>query len=135
MGWVNQVPNATHTFLEKTWEVGPGESNEVQHRKVQGFALGPEESQAYIQTGRSNPWVKGKIRSPQYRKKGLIARKEKAASQGRHKGQIKIVYIESIRKQGIPNTFTGTRSGITRRMKAIKIRTGEQLENIWQGGD
>ena len=79
--------------------------------------------------------VKGKIRTPQYRKKGLIARKGKAASQGRHKGQIKIVYVDSIRKQGIPSTFTGTRSGITRRMKAIKIRTGEQLENIWQGGD
>ena len=30
--------------------------------------------------------VKGKIRSLQYRKKGFIARKEKAASQGRHKG-------------------------------------------------
>ena len=26
-----------------------GESNEVQHRKVQGFALGLEESQAFIQ--------------------------------------------------------------------------------------
>ena len=79
--------------------------------------------------------LKGKIRSLQYRKKGFIARKEKAASQGRHKGQIKIVYLESIRKQGIPSTFTGARSGITRRMKAIKIRTREQLENIWQGGD
>ena len=32
---------------------GPGEPHEVQHRKVQGLALGPEESQAYIQTGRS----------------------------------------------------------------------------------
>jgi len=71
--------------------------------------------------------LKGKIRSPQYRKKGFRARKEKAASQGRHKGQIGIVYVESIRKQGIPSTFTG--------MKAIKIRTGEQLENIWQRGD
>ena len=79
--------------------------------------------------------LKGKIRSLQYRKKGFIARKEKAASQGRHKGQIEIVYVESIRKQGIPSTFTGARSRITRRMKAIKIRTGEQLENIWQGGD
>ena len=29
----------------------------------------------------------------------------------------------------------GIQSGITRRMKAINIRTGEQLENIWQGGD
>jgi len=77
----------------------------------------------------------GKIRSLQYRKKGFIARKEKAASQGRHKGQIEIVYVESIRKQRIPSTFTGARSRITRRMKAIKIRTGEQLENIWQGGD
>ena len=27
--------------------MGPGESNEVQHSKVQGFALGPEESQEY----------------------------------------------------------------------------------------
>ena len=76
--------------------------------------------------------MKGKIRSLQCRKKGFIARKEKAASQGRHKGQIEIVYVESIRKQGIPSTFG---SGITRRMKAIKIRTGEQLKNIWQGGD
>ena len=79
--------------------------------------------------------MKGKIGSLQYRKKGFIAGKEKAASQGRHKGQIEIVYVESIRKQGIPSTFTGTRSGITRRMKAIRIRTGEHLKNIWQGGD
>ena len=79
--------------------------------------------------------MKGKIRSLQYRKRGFIARKEKAASQSRHKGQIEIVYLESIRKQGIPSIFTGARSRITRRMKAIKIRTGEQLENIWQGGD
>ena len=79
--------------------------------------------------------LKGKIRSLKYRKKGFIARKEKAASQGRHKGQIEIVYVERVRKQGIPSTFTGARSGITRRMKAIKVRTGEQLENIWQGGD
>ena len=35
--------------------VGPGESNEVQHSKVQCFAFGPEESQAYIQTGMSSP--------------------------------------------------------------------------------
>lgn len=77
--------------------------------------------------------LKGKIRSLKYRKKGFIARKEKAASQSRHKEQI--VYVESIRKQGIPSTFTGARSRITRRMKAKKIRTGEQLENIWQGGD
>ena len=76
--------------------------------------------------------MKGQIRSPQYRKKGFIARKEKAALQGRHKGQIEIVYVEIIRKQGISSTFTGARSGITRRMKAIKIRTGEQVENIWQ---
>ena len=79
--------------------------------------------------------MKGKIRSLQYRKRGFIARKEKAASQSRHKGQIEIVYVESIGKQGIPSTFTDTRSGITKRMKAVKIRTGEQLENIWQGGD
>ena len=32
-----------------------GESNEAQHRKVQGLALGPEESQAFIQTGKSSP--------------------------------------------------------------------------------
>ena len=70
-----------------------------------------------------------------YRGKGLTARKGKVASQSRNKRQIEIVYVERIRKQGIPSTFTGTRSEITRRMKAIKIRTGEQLENIWQGGD
>ena len=79
--------------------------------------------------------LKGKIRSLKYRKKGFIAGKEKAASRGRHKGQIEIVYVESIGKQGIPSTFTGARFRITRRMKAIKIRTGEQLKNIWQGGD
>ena len=70
-----------------------------------------------------------------YREKGLTARKGKVASQSRNKGQIEIVYVESIRKQGIPSTFTGARSRITRRMKAIKIRTGEQLKNIWQGGN
>ena len=79
--------------------------------------------------------MKDKIRSLQYRKKGFIARKEKAASQSRHKGQIEIVYVESIIKQGILSIFTGARSRITRRMKAIKIRTGEQLKNIWQGGN
>ena len=76
--------------------------------------------------------MKSENRTPQ---KGLTARKGKAASQGRHKGQIEIVYVERVRKQGIPSTFTGARSGITRRMKAIQIRTREQLENIWQGGD
>ena len=70
-----------------------------------------------------------------YREKGLTARKGKVASQSRNKGQMEIVYVESVRKQGIPSTFTDNRSGVTRRMKAIKIRTGEQLENIWQGGD
>ena len=70
-----------------------------------------------------------------YIERGLTARKGKVASQSRNKGQIEIVYVESIRKLGIPSTFTGARSEITRRMKAIKIRTGEQLENIWQGGD
>jgi len=70
-----------------------------------------------------------------YREKDLTGRKGKVASQSRNKGQIEIVYVESVRKQGIPSTFADTRSGITRRMKAIKIRTGEQLENIWQGGD
>jgi len=65
-----------------------------------------------------------------YREKGLTARKGKVASQSRNKGQIEIVYVESVRKQGI-RTFADTRSGVTRRMKAIKIRTGEQLENIW----
>jgi len=70
-----------------------------------------------------------------YRERGLTARKGKVASQSRSKGQIEIVYVESVRKQGIPSTFTDTRSAITRRMKSIEIRTGEQLENIWQGGD
>ena len=70
-----------------------------------------------------------------YREKGLTARKGKVASQSRNKGQIEIVYVESVRKQGIPSTFTDTGSGIARRMKAIEIRAGEQLENIWQGGD
>ena len=79
--------------------------------------------------------MKDKIRSLQYRKKGFIARKEKETSRSRHKRQIEMVYVESIRKQGIPSTFTGARFEITRRVKAIKIRTGEQLENIWQGGD
>ena len=35
----------------KRLEVALGESNEVQHSEVQGFALRPEESQVYIQTG------------------------------------------------------------------------------------
>ena len=70
-----------------------------------------------------------------FRGKGLTARKGKVASQSRNRGQIERVYVESVRKQGIPSTFTGARSEITRRIKAIKIRTGEQLENIWQGGD
>jgi len=39
--------------------------------------------------------LKGKIRSPQHRKKGFTARKEKAASQGRHKGHPE--YIENCR--------------------------------------
>ena len=43
--------------------------------------------------------------------------------------------MESVRKQGIPSTFTDTRTGITERMKAIEIRAGEQLENTWQGAD
>ena len=42
--------------------------------------------------------MKAKIRSLQYKKKGFIARKEKAASQGRHKGQIEIVYVEGVRR-------------------------------------
>ena len=67
-----------------------------------------------------------------YREKVLTARKEKVASQSRNKGQIEIVHVESVRKQGIPSTFTENRSGITRRINAINIRTGEQLENIWQ---
>ena len=70
-----------------------------------------------------------------YREKGLTARKGKVASQSRNKGQIEIVYVESVRKQGISITFTDTRSGITGRMETMKIRTGEQLDNIWQGGD
>ena len=40
-----------------------------------------------------------------------------------------------LENKGFQATFTDTRSGITRRMKAIKIRTGEQLENIWQRGE
>ena len=36
-------------------KVGLAEPDEVQHSKVQSFALGPEESQASIQTGRSSP--------------------------------------------------------------------------------
>ena len=48
-----------------------------------------------------------------YREKSLTARKGKVASQSRNKGQIEIVYVESIRKQGIPSTFTDARSGIT----------------------
>ena len=70
-----------------------------------------------------------------YRGKGLTARKEKVASQSRNKGPREIVYVESVRKQGVPSTFTDTGSGITRRMKAVKMRTGEQLKNIWQGGE
>ena len=70
-----------------------------------------------------------------YRQKGLTARRGKVASQSRNKRQIEIVHVESVRKQGIPSTFTGTRFEITRRVKAINIRTGEQLKNIWQGGD
>ena len=57
------------------------------------------------------------------REKGLTARKGKAASQSRNKGQIEIVYVESIRKQGIPSTFAGARSRITRRMKDKDRRT------------
>ena len=70
-----------------------------------------------------------------YREKGLTARKGKVASKSRNKGQIEIVYVKSTRKQVITSTFTDTRSGITRGMKAIKIRREEQLKNIWQGGD
>ena len=60
-----------------------------------------------------------------YREKGLTARKGKVASQSRNKGHIEILYVERVRKQGIISTFTDTRSGITRRMKAIEIRAGE----------
>ena len=70
-----------------------------------------------------------------YRENGLTARKGKVASQSRNKGQIETVYVESVRKQGIPSTFTDTRSGITGRMKAIEIRAGEQLESTGQGAD
>ena len=69
------------------------------------------------------------------REKGLTSRKGKVASKSRNKGQIEIVYVKSTRKQVITSTFTDTRSGITRGMKAIKIRREEQLKNIWQGGD
>jgi len=58
-----------------------------------------------------------------YREKGLTGRKGKVASQSRNRGQIEIVYVESVRKQGIASTFTDTRLGRTRRMKAIEIRT------------
>ena len=70
-----------------------------------------------------------------YREKGYTARKGKVASQNRNKRQIEIVQVESVRKQGVPSTFTDTSPGIARRMKAIKIRTAEQLQHIWQGGD
>ena len=46
------------------------------------------------------------------REKGLTARKGKVASRSRNKGQIKIVYVESVRKQGIPSTFTDTRNTV-----------------------
>jgi len=69
------------------------------------------------------------------RERGLTARKGKVASQSRNKGQIEIVYVESVRIQGIPSTCTDTGSGITRMMKATKVRTGEQLENICWGVD
>ena len=41
--------------IQQARKVDPGEPDEVQHSKVQSFALGPEESQASIQTGRSGP--------------------------------------------------------------------------------
>ena len=40
--------DAIQRDLERLERWAPGESNEVQHSKVQGFALGPEESQASI---------------------------------------------------------------------------------------
>jgi len=54
-----------------------------------------------------------------YSEKGFTARKGKVASQSRNKGQIEIAFVESVRKQGIPSTFTHTMSRITKRMKAI----------------
>ena len=51
------------------------------------------------------------------REKDFTARKGRVASQSQNKGQIEIVYVESVRKQAIPSTFTDTRSGITRRMR------------------
>ena len=75
--------------------------------------------------------MKSENRSLQLEREGPHSKKRES----RNKGQIETVYVESVRKQGIPSTFTDTRSGITRRMKAIRIRTGEQLENIWQEGD
>ena len=41
--------------FQEARKVGPGEPDEVQHGKVQSFALGLEESQPSIQTGRSSP--------------------------------------------------------------------------------
>ena len=40
-----------------------------------------------------------------YREKGLTARKGKVASQSRNKGQIEIVYVESVRFQALSQTL------------------------------
>ena len=49
---VDSIPSAsTHAFLLLDAEA----VHRVQHSKVQGFALGPEEPQASLQTGRSSP--------------------------------------------------------------------------------
>ena len=47
--------DAIQRDLNRLERWAPGESNEVQHSKVQGVARRPEESQASIQTGRSSP--------------------------------------------------------------------------------
>ena len=47
--------DAIQRDLDRLERWAQGEPNEVQHGKVQGFARGPEEPQASIQTGRSSP--------------------------------------------------------------------------------
>ena len=77
-----------------------------------------------------------------YSEKGLAARKGIVLStttstftKQKQANRDSLSQVEGFRKQGIPSTFTDTRSGITERMKAIKLKIGEHLENICQGGD
>ena len=79
--------------------------------------------------------MKSENRSLQLEREGPHSKKRESSCTNRNKRQIERVYVESARKQGIPSTFTDTRSGITGRMRAIEIRAGEQLENTWQGAD